>query len=140
MLQLRFEEESEHEKSNGFSNSFGEQASASMAFISCSFVGNDSFVSPELELDEKVQLYGNYRGSRHLIVAEKGAYMTLAKVKGGATIEVSSCNVSDVSTSSTSKEKICPGDNQCRMDGLKQGPNCVPIRPGEGRLKYPRPL
>jgi len=101
---------------------------------------SETFLPSEQDHEEKAKLWGNYRGSRYLIVSEEGAYMELAKYLGGSTISVSSCNVSDVSTDSTTREVICPGDNQCRRDGLRQGPHCTPIRPSEGLLRYPHPI
>ena len=115
-----------------------EETSEGSSFLGGSVLGAsmiaDSF------LDEKAKLWGNYRGTRYMIVKEEGAYMTLSKTMTGSTISVSSCNVSDVSTDSTTREVICPGDNQCRRDGLKQGPKCSPIRPEEGLLRYPHPI
>jgi hypothetical protein len=95
---------------------------------------------PVLEEIEKPKLWGNYRGSRYLIIKEEGALMTLSKTMVGDTLLVSSCNVSDVSSSSTTAEKVCPGNNQCRKKGLRQGDKCEPIRPSEGILHYPHPI
>ncbi len=107
---------------------------------SASVLGESLLGDTFLEKDEKAKLWGNYRGTRYMIVSQTGEYMTLSKTLTGATIQVSSCNVSDVSTDSTTREVICPGDNQCRRDGLKQGPKCSPIRPSEGLLRYPHPI
>lgn len=109
------------------------------SFLGASLI-DACFLPSEQEQEQKPKLWGNYRGSRYLIVAEEGAYMTLAKTLGADTISVSACNVSDVSTSSTTTEQICPGDNQCRRKGLQQGPKCVPIKPSEGLLRYPKPM
>jgi hypothetical protein len=109
-----------------------------------SFLGesllDDLFLGPKEDQEEKPKLWGNYRGSRYLILKDEGACMTLAKELGGEELYVSSCNVSDISSSPTTQEKICPGNNQCRRNGLRQGPKCKPIRPEEGNLHYPHPI
>lgn len=116
------------------------------SFLSGGLLGGDlladTFLPSKKEEKKKPKpkLWGNYRGSRYLIVKDEGAYMTLAKTLGGETISVSSCNVSDVSSSPTTTEKICPGNNQCRRKGLRQGPKCRPITPAEGLLRYPHPI
>ena len=137
---LRLIHGGENENNNGFGgNGFG--AGGDMSLAACTFTGS-TFGGNDLGEDQDlVQKYGNYRGTRHLIVQDKGATLILGKAGTQETIEVSACNVSDISASPTSKEKICPGDNQCRRDGLMQGPNCQPITPEEGRrLLYPHPL
>ena len=130
---LNNEETTEEQNAGSEFLAFTVKASASM--LGESLIG-DTF----LESEEKAKLWGNYRGTRYMIVAQEGAYMTLSKTMTGATISVSACNVSDVSTDSTTREVICPGDNQCRRDGLKQGRFCSPIRPSEGLLRYPHPI
>ena len=139
MLKLRF---AENEDNDNDSINAGGMSFLSGSMLGGSMLAGSSFGGPELDTDlgfgEK--LYGNYRGTRYLIVKDEGAYMELAKVLGGETISVSSCNVSDVSSSLTTNEGICPGDNQCRRKGLRQGPNCVPIKPSEGLLRYPHPI
>ena len=109
-------------------------------FLGGSLLGGSLLGKPELEQIKTPKLWGNYRGGRFLIVKEQGAYMDLAKYLGGDVINVSACNVSDVSLSPTTQEKICPGDNQCRQIGLRQGPKCSPIKPSEGLLRYPEPF
>jgi len=136
---LRYEEEEEHDEGSAFL-AFSVKRSANM--LGGSMLGDSSFLPPVLEekKDERAKLWGNYRGSRYLIVREEGTIMTLSKTMTGASIDVSSCNVSDISTDSTTKEVICPGNNQCRRIGLRQGPRCTPIKPSEGVLHYPRPI
>jgi hypothetical protein len=118
-------------------DSFLEGGELGASLLSDSLLGA-SFL-PKLEAP-KPKLWGNYRGSRYLIIKEEGAIMTLSKTLVGATIQVSSCNVSDVSSNPATKEKICPGNNQCRRKGLRQGPKCSPIKPSEGILHYPHPI
>jgi len=128
-------EENTEEQNEGSSFLGGSVLGASL--IAGSFLPTDKEQEQEEENDK---LYGNYRGTRYIILEDHGAYMTLGMVKGSETLSVSSCNVSDVSTSPTTHEVICPGDNQCRRKGLRQGPNCVPIKPSEGLLRYPHPI
>ena len=134
-LTFRSEEETENENELEGSSFLAYAVKASASVLGESLLG-DTFLASE----EKAQLWGNYRGTRYLIVSEKGEYMTLSKTLTGTTLTVSSCNVSDVSTCSTTTEVICPGDNQCRRKGLRQGPYCVPIKPSEGLLRYPHPI
>lgn len=137
-LIFRQDDENEHEGEHEGASFLG-PAAPSASFLGGSFLSDATFL-PDAELEEKPKLYGNYRGSRYLIIKDEGATMTLAHHVGGETILVSSCNVSDVSESPTTQEKICPGNNQCRRDGLRQGPNCTPIQPEEGILHYPHPI
>ena len=136
-MSLLFETE-ENSEENAGSAFLSFSVKRSQTMLGGSMLGG-SFL-PKQDQAQKPKLWGNYRGSRYMIIKEEGAYMTLSKSIAGATIQVSSCNVSDVSTDSTSKERICPGDNQCRHKGLKQGPYCTPIQPSEGVLRYPSPI
>lgn len=134
-MRLTFTTEDTTEEQNEGSSFLAFAVKASATALGESLLG-ETFLPSE----EKAQLWGNYRGTRYVIMSEKGGYMTLSKTLTGETLSVSSCNVSDVSTDSTTREVICPGDNQCRRKGLRQGPFCVPIKPSEGLLRYPHPI
>ncbi len=139
-MRLTFEtnEETNEEQELEGSSFLAYAVKSSASVLGASMLG-ETFLPSEQE-QEKAQLWGNYRGTRYLIVSENAGCMVLSRTIGGKTITVSSCNVSDVSTDSTTREVICPGNNQCRREGLRQGPYCVPIKPSEGLLRYPHPI
>jgi len=132
-MRFTFEEDSEEEHEGASFLTI----KRSKPVLGQSLIGG-AFLPTAQEQEEKARLWGNYRGSRYKITENKGGYMTLSL--GGKTISVSACNVSDVSTDSTTREKICTGNNDCRRVGLRQGPYCEPIKPSEGLLRYPQPL
>jgi len=142
-MRFTFEEETEEETENelGGSSFLNVTIKRSQTVLGQSLIGGSFLPSDQIQEEEETpKLWGNYRGSRYLIIKDEGAYMSLASTLGGDTISVSSCNVSDISEDSTTKEKICTGNNDCRKIGLRQGEFCEPIKPSEGLLRYPRPI